>query len=219
MIITGVAIGVLLVLVVGLLVARKVDGDSTNFLVAGRSLALPLSAAGLMGQAVDSNATLGNTDLSAHLGFWAGVTLPLGLGLCLLLTGIFFAKRMNAMGLLSLGDFYRIKYGRGVEITSSVLMIFSFCILLAGNLVAGGFLFERFLGTSYAVGVLLYGGVGIAGLVLGGNYLDYFVLSGDPVHGQHRGIFWVEAGVLLTVFAVMLKVFYMFAGRSREEDE
>jgi solute:Na+ symporter, SSS family len=71
MIITGVAIGVLLVLVVGLLVARKVDGDSTNFLVAGRSLALPLSAAGLMGQAVDSNATLGNTDLSAHLGFWA----------------------------------------------------------------------------------------------------------------------------------------------------
>jgi len=69
MIITGVAIGVLLVLVVGLLVARKVDGDSTNFLVAGRSLALPLSAAGLMGQAVDSNATLGNTDLSSHLGF------------------------------------------------------------------------------------------------------------------------------------------------------
>ena len=52
---------------VGLLVARKVDGDSTNFLVAGRSLALPLSAAGLMGQAVDSNATLGNTDLSCAL--------------------------------------------------------------------------------------------------------------------------------------------------------
>ena len=84
---------------------------ATNFLVAGRSLALPLSAAGLMGQAVDSNATLGNTDLSAHFGFWAGVSLPLGLGICLLLTGIFFAKRMNAMGLLSLPDFYRISTG------------------------------------------------------------------------------------------------------------
>jgi SSS family solute:Na+ symporter len=36
-----------------------------------------------------------------------------------------------------------------------MLMIFAFCILLAGNLVAGGFIFERFLGTSYTVGVLL----------------------------------------------------------------
>jgi solute:Na+ symporter, SSS family len=56
-IIFGVTIGVVLVVAIGLFVARKVDGDSTNFLVAGRSLALPLSAAGLMGQAVDSNAT------------------------------------------------------------------------------------------------------------------------------------------------------------------
>ena len=194
MIITGVAIGVLLVLVVGLLVARKVDGDSTNFLVAGRSLALPLSAAGLMGQAVDSNATLGNTDLSAHLGFWAGVTLPLGLAICLLLTGIFFAKRMNAMGLLSLGDFYRIKYGRGVEITSSVLMIFSFCILLAGNLVAGGFLFERFLGTSYAVGVLLIVAVVLTYTITGGMFSDAytaFIQMVITVIGSFALLIWV----------------------------
>jgi SSS family solute:Na+ symporter len=76
-----------------------------------------------MGQAVDSNATLGNTDLTYSLGFWAGASLPLGLGLCLLITGLFFAAPMNRMGLLSLPDFYRIKYGRGVELASSVLMI------------------------------------------------------------------------------------------------
>jgi multicomponent Na+:H+ antiporter subunit B len=64
-----------------------------------------------------------------------------------------------------------------------------------------------------AAGVLLYAAVGIAGLLLGGNYLDYFVLAADPVHGQHRGIFWVDAGVGLTVAGVMLKLFYMFAGR------
>ena len=174
MIILGVAAAVLVVLVVGLLVARKVDGDSTNFLVAGRTLALPLSGAGLMAQAVDSNATLGNTDLSAHLGFWAGVSLPLGLGLCLLLTGLFFAKRMNAMGLLSLPDCYRIKYGRGVEVGSSVLMIFSFGILLAGNLVAGGFLFERFLGTSYTVGVLLIVAVVLTYTITGGMFSDAY---------------------------------------------
>lgn len=66
-----------------------------------------------------------------------------------------------------------------------------------------------------ALGVLLYAGVGVAGLLLGGNYLDYFVLAADPVSGQHRGIFWVEAGVLITVSSVMLKIFYVFAGRGR----
>ena len=174
MIVFGGTAGVVVVVVIGLLVARKVDGDSTNFLVAGRTLALPLTAAGLMGQAVDSNATLGNTDLSASLGFWAGASLPLGLGLCLLVTGIFFAKRMNAMGLLTLPDFYRITYGRGVEVAASVLMIFSFCILLAGNLVAGGFLFERFLGTSYAAGVVLIVVIVLAYTLAGGMFSDAY---------------------------------------------
>jgi multicomponent Na+:H+ antiporter subunit B len=64
-----------------------------------------------------------------------------------------------------------------------------------------------------AAGVLIYAGVGIAGLLLGGNYLDYFVLDRDTVAGQHRGIFWVEVGVAVTVAGVMLKIFYMFADR------
>ena len=174
MIILGVAVGVILVVAVGLFFARRVDGDSTNILVAGRSLILPLSAAGLMGQAVDSNATLGNMDLSFSLGFWAGASLPLGLSLCLLLTGLLFAARMNRMGLFTLPDFYRQIYGRGVEITASVLMIAGFAILLAGNLVAGGYLFERFLGTSYTVGVLIIVAVVLAYTITGGMFSDAY---------------------------------------------
>jgi len=70
-----------------------------------------------------------------------------------------------------------------------------------------------------AAGVLLFALVGVAGIVLGGNYLDYFVLHADPVEGQHRGIFWVELGVLITVAGVMLKIFYLFAGRRAEEED
>ncbi len=68
---------------------------------------------------------------------------------------MFFAKPMNRMGLLTLPDFYRRKYGRTVEIMSASIMILGFTILLAGNIVAGGFLFQTFLGTSYIVGVLI----------------------------------------------------------------
>ena len=76
---------------------------------------------------------------------------------------------------------------------------------------------EWLVETMVAAGVLLYALVGVAGMMLGGNYLDYFVLDANPVHGQERGIFWVEAGVFITVSGVMLKVFYMFAGRPRDE--
>ena len=78
---------------------------------------------------------------------------------------------------------------------------------------------DRVVEVMVAAGVLVYGGVGVAGLLLGGNYLDYFALSHDPVHGQHRGIFWVEAGVAVTVSGVMLKIFYLFAGRGRDPEE
>jgi len=76
---------------------------------------------------------------------------------------------------------------------------------------------EPVVETMVGLGVLIYAGVGVVGLLLGGNYLDYFVLHRDPVAGQLRGIFWVEIGVAVTVNGVMLKIFYMFAGRQRRD--
>ncbi|MCF8178443.1 MAG: Na(+)/H(+) antiporter subunit B [Sulfuritalea sp.] len=90
--------------------------------------------------------------------------------------------------------------------------------LIFGVDAARGVLPDWVVESMLASGVLLYAGVGIAGLLLGGNFLDYFVLDHSPVHGQHRGIFWVEAGVFITVAGVMLKIFYMFALRGRPED-
>jgi multicomponent Na+:H+ antiporter subunit B len=66
-----------------------------------------------------------------------------------------------------------------------------------------------------AVGVLIYGGVGVASLLLGGNYLDYSVLAHEPAHGQHLGISLIEFGVGTTVAAVMITIFFAYAGRGR----
>jgi len=87
--------------------------------------------------------------------------------------------------------------------------------LAAGQRLVPEWIVEKMLAT----GVMLYAGVGLAGIAFGGNYLDYFVLDADPVTGQHRGIFWVEVGVACTVSGVMLKLFYMFAGRSRDAED
>ncbi len=66
-----------------------------------------------------------------------------------------------------------------------------------------------------ALGLLLYAGVGVAGLALGGNYLDYSVLAEDPVRGQHLGVLLIELGVGTTVAGAMITIFYTFAGWRR----
>lgn len=102
----------------------------------------------------------------------------------------------------------------GVILAASVI----FYALIFGLADAAKVVPERLVESMMALGVLLYAGVGVAGLLLGGNYLDYFVLDADPVTGQHRGIFWVEVGVAVTVAAVMLKIFYLFAGRGKVDE-
>jgi len=166
----GLAATILAMMGIGFYVARKVNGDSINYIVAGRGLILPLAAATLMAQSLDSNATLGNTDLAANFGFWAGAALPVGLALCLFITGLFFAKPMNRLNLTTLPDFFRRKYGRTVEIVASFIMSIAYAFLLAGNLVAGGFLFQIFVGTSFQVGVFIIAALVLAYTVAGGLF-------------------------------------------------
>jgi multicomponent Na+:H+ antiporter subunit B len=64
-----------------------------------------------------------------------------------------------------------------------------------------------------AAGVLIFAGTGVVTLLAGGAYLDYDVLAHDAIHGQHRGILWVELGVITTVFGTMVSIFYAVAGR------
>ena len=65
-----------------------------------------------------------------------------------------------------------------------------------------------------AVGVLIYAGTGVWTLLRGGNFLEYSALNPQhPTHGQHLGILLVELGVGTAVAAVMITIFFAFAGR------
>jgi multicomponent Na+:H+ antiporter subunit B len=64
--------------------------------------------------------------------------------------------------------------------------------------------------------VLVYAGTGVVTMSLGGNFLDYDLLSLEPVEGQHIGIILIELGVGMTVSSIMLMIFFAFAGRGRQ---
>ena len=94
---------------------------------------------------------------------------------------------MNAMKLFTLGDFFRARYDRPTEVMASVIMIFAFTILLAGNLVACGFLMERFAGIPYAAGVIIAVLLVLAYTIAGGLFSDaYTAVHPDHDHpGRH----------------------------------
>src|ERR1044072_4868823 len=94
----------------------------------------------LVSEAVDGNASLGNVSLTYEFGFWGGAVVPLGLAVCLVLTGLFFGKKFNRMNMITLADFYFRRFGNQAEIMSGTLMAISFIVLVAGNLAASGYI-------------------------------------------------------------------------------
>ncbi|MEH6402008.1 MAG: DUF4040 domain-containing protein [Sneathiella sp.] len=108
-------------------------------------------------------------------------------------------------------------FGPGGGFQAGVIMAAGFILysLIFGLHITKQILPLRVVELFLAFGVLLYGGVGIVSMIKGGNFLDYNVLSADPIAGQHIGILLVELGVGITVTAAMLAIFYGFAGRAQ----
>ncbi len=97
----------------------------------------------------------------------------------------------------------------GALIASGVIMY----ALLEGEAAALSAVPQRVLMGLVIGGACLYGGVGLLCILLGGNFLEYSVLSADPVSGQQLGILLIEAGVGMAVCGALLSIFHAFAAR------
>ena len=108
-------------------------------------------------------------------------------------------------------------YGPGGGFQAGVILsvAFIFYTLVFGLETTEKVLPPRVLRILASAGVLIYAGTGVATMMMGGNFLDYDRLSLKPVEGQHIGIMVIELGVGITVSAVMLIIFFAFAGRGR----
>jgi Na+/proline symporter len=148
-----------------------VRGEAENFFVAGRSLPLWIVAMTLGAQSIDSNALLGNADLSYKYQFFDGAVLPIGLGLSLILNGIFLARFINAeRGILTLPDVLAKRYGKATEILVSIATLVSFMMLLAGNLVGMGVILSYVWGIEQSSGIWIAAAVVWAYTVSGGLF-------------------------------------------------
>lgn len=156
---TGMQIGLILLVglffVVGVGTFIFVRGSGKRFIIAGKRLPLLVIGTMLLAQALDANSTLGSAAGTYSWGFWAGFVFPLGLALCLLVTGIWYAKPLNRMNLITLPDFYFRRFGKLVEVISSLLMAFSFIILVAGNMAGAAWIISIIFGLNYITALII----------------------------------------------------------------
>ena len=111
-------------------------------------------------------------------------------------------------------------YGPGGGFQAGVILsvAFIFYELVFGLKTAEQVIPPHVLRILMCTGVLIYAGTGVITMLMGGNFLDYNLLSLNPVEGQHIGILVIEIGVGITVSSVMLMIFFAFAGRGRPKE-
>lgn len=137
MLLTSVIAYLIVTVLIGLWASRRVS-SSGDFMLAGRSLPIMLSTSALFATWFGSETVFGASSQFLEGGLFAVIEDPFGASLCLLLFGIFFARKLYNMNLVTLGDFFKVRYGKRTEIIASVFMIPAYFGYIAAQLVALG---------------------------------------------------------------------------------
>ncbi len=166
----GLAIMILIFALAGISTYVLVQKSGKRFIIAGRSLPFIFIGTMFLAQATDANSTLGNAAATYTGGFWSGFQFPLGLALCLVVVGLWYAKPLHRMNLITLPDFYFRRYGNATEIIVSLLMAFSFIILVAGNIAGCGWILSSVFPISLVEGMLIMAGTVFVYTLAGGLF-------------------------------------------------
>ena len=147
--ITCVALYLLGTLALGVWAGSRIKNTS-DFAVAGRSLPLIMVITTTFATWFGAETVMGVPAKFVQGGLNAVIEDPFGAGTCLILVGLFFATKLYKLNLLTIGDYYRERYGKGIEIFCSVAIILSYLGWVAAQITALGLVFSVLTGGAMA---------------------------------------------------------------------
>ncbi|MDO8350622.1 MAG: sodium:solute symporter family protein [Gallionella sp.] len=187
---------------IGLYASMRVH-NSRDFVVAGRNLPLPVVTATVFATWFGAETVLGIPATFVTEGLSGVVADPFGASLCLIIAGLFFAGRLYRMDLLTIGDYYRARYNRTVELIMTVCIMISYLGWVAAQVTALGLVFTMVSGGAIeqSTGMVIGTGIVLAYTVFGGMWsialLDFvqmtvimaaLLLIGVLVSGEAGGV-------------------------------
>jgi SSS family transporter len=170
--------------------------NTADFAIAGRSLPLIMVVTTTFATWFGAETVMGIPAKFVQGGLNAIVEDPFGAGTCLILVGLFFATKLYRQNLLTIGDFYRKRYGRGVEVFCSITIILSYLGWVAAQITALGVVFS----------VLTQGAMSeTAGMIVGTLAVLVYV-----VIGGFLAVAWTDF-IQMIVLVIGLSIIAMFS--------
>ena len=141
MLLSFIIVYLLISIAVGLYASKRVH-NTADYAVAGRSLPLAVVIATTFATWFGSETVLGVPAKFVQNGIGSVVEDPFGASLCLVFVGLFFAYKLYKRNLITIGDYYRQRYGQGVEVICSLVIMVSYLGWVAAQITALGLVFN-----------------------------------------------------------------------------
>src|SRR5690348_11852853 len=171
MLIASVVLYLAVTIAIGLWAAQRVH-NSKDYVVAGRSLPLYMNTATVFATWFGAESVLSVSVEFSKSGLGGIIADPFGSSMCLVIVALFFARAFYRMDLLTIGDFYRKRYGKTMELGTSVVIAISYLGWTAAQLTALGLVFSTLTGgaISLSSGIVISGFVVLAYTIWGGMW-------------------------------------------------
>ncbi len=156
---------------IGVLAARRVHSAS-DFITAGRSLPMYMVMAMVFATWFGAETVLGISATFLEEGFRGLISDPLGAAACLILFGLIFALPLYRLKLMTLGDFFHIRYNKSIEMVLSICIMLSYLGWVSAQVTALGLVFNVLSdgAVSMTMGMILGAGVVLTYTLLGGMW-------------------------------------------------
>jgi len=154
---------------IGYWASRRIK-TSGDFTLAGKSLSTSLVGVTLFATWFGSGAIMGNPGYFIRDGFSAYFTLILTTGICLGIVAFFYVRKLYKLNIVTVNDFFKIRYNKALETTSSILMVFCYPHWIAAQFVALAYLFHSLLGIPIHYGILVGASIVVFYTYIGGMW-------------------------------------------------